>query len=149
MFHESDSSQDLLAEWRWLLGGQAHLVGWASSGDLFAIDRRGAVLRLDTGGGEFETVAASVGDFGNALRDPARANKLLLLPVVRAFEQQQGALRAGECLGFTVLPVFGGVYTVDNRFRLPITEHAAVTGELQRQLRDLPNGGTVPLKIVP
>ena len=149
MFHEADDGQDLLANWRWLLGGYARLLGWSSSGDLFVIDPCGVVSRLDAGGGDLEPVAATAADFHRLLHDPEGVDDLLLLPVVRAFERRYGPLRPGECLGFTTLPILGGGYTAENRFRLPIVEHAAVTGDLHRQLRDLPDGTKVSVRIVP
>lgn len=101
MFHVADDSLDLLAEWRWLLGGRPRLVGWSAAGDLFARAPNGAVLRLDTGGGTLERAAPSLEAFEHFLRDPEKAAELLLLPVVRAFEDRRGPLGAGECLGFT------------------------------------------------
>jgi len=149
MFHLAESSLDLLTEWRWLLGGHARLVGWSSSGDLFVADARGAVSRLDTGVGDLELVAASGDEFRRVLSDTERAQDLLLLSVVQEFEQHHGALRPGECLGFTTLPILGGAYTVENRFRLAVAEHAAVTGDMHRQLRDFPDGTRVSIKIIP
>jgi hypothetical protein len=149
MFHVADSSLNLLAEWRWLLGGLPRLVGWSAAGDLFVRDDGGNVLRLDTGGGELERVAPSIEAFEHALSDPDRAAELLLLPVVYAFEARHGALGTTECLGFTTLPILGGSYTVENRYRLPVREHASFTGDLHRQLRDLPDGTAVRIKIVP
>jgi hypothetical protein len=149
MFHEADGSDDLLANWRWLLGAHDHLLGWSSSGDLFVSDRRHAVSRLDIGAGTLEPVAPSVEALHLALEDPRKAEDLLLLSVVRHFEQQHGILRAGECLGFTMLPVFGGTYTVENRSRLLMREYAAFTGDIHSQIRDSPDGSRVSIKIVP
>jgi len=149
MFYEAHSSLDLLAAWRWLLGGRPRLLGWSAAGDLFVRAPDGAVLRLDTGGGELERAAPSLEAFEHALRDPEQAAALLLLPVVRAFEEREGPLGAGECLGFTTLPILGGSYTVENRYRLSVREHAAFTGDVHRQLRDLPDGTAVQIRIVP
>ena len=149
MYHAADGSADLLAEWRWLLGAEARLLGWASSGDLFVTDARGAVSRLDTEGGALEPVSGSADEFRRALEDPGRAEDLLLGSVVREFEARHGPLGPGDCLGFRTLPVFGGAYTSENRVRLPIAEHAAVTGDVHRQVRDLPDGARVSIKIVP
>ena len=149
MFHVVDSSLDLLAGWRWLLGGLPRLVGWSAAGDSFLRDASGNVLRLDTGAGELEQVAPSIEALEHALSDPDRATELLLLPVVHAFEERHGALGSSECLGFTTLPIFGGSYTVENRYRLAVKEHASFTGDVHRQLRDLPDGTAVRIKIVP
>jgi hypothetical protein len=150
MFHPATSEiGDLLAEWRWLLGGRARVHGWSSAGDVFYADDRGRIWRLDTGAGESACVAESAEAFERALSDPAAAEELLLLPVVDAFEAARGRLNAGQCLGFATLPVFGGAYTADNRYPIAVVEHAAFTGDVHRQIRDLPDGASIELKVVP
>ena len=83
------------------------------------------------------------------LRDPRHANELLLLPIVAAFEREHGALKPGQCLGFTTLPVLGGVYGLENRYAISVVEHARFTGDVHRQVRDLPDGARISIKIVP
>lgn len=149
MYHSARDHQDLLTNWRWLIGGLPTLLGWSSAGDLFVAQPSGVVQRIDTGYGELEPVAESIAQFEEALRDPEVEWELCLLPVVRQFEQEHGPLLGDECLGFTTLPIFKGSYAADNRFRLGIGEHAAFTGDLHGKLRDLPDGAPVRLKIIP
>jgi len=150
MYHEtSDSDEELLPSWRWLIGGLPRLLGWSSAGDLFVVSPEGQVAMLDPGGGNVEILADSVTAFHALLRDGKRAAALLQQPIVDAFEATNGPLPEGRCLSFTTLPVFGGAYTVENRYSLPIKEHAGVTGEIHRQIRDLPDGAKVQFKIVP
>src|SRR5690349_11821136 len=150
MFHLATSdAPDLLAAWRWLLGGRARLHGWSAGGDLFYADGQGQIWRLDAGAGETEGVAPSPAAFAEALADPAARDELLMLPVVAAFEAAHGPISAANCLGFRTLPVFGGTYTVDNRYALPVAEFAAFTGDVHRQIRDLPDGAQVQLRVVP
>lgn len=105
--------------------------------------------RLDTGSGEPDLVADSSEAFERMLTDASVAEDLLLLPVVRTFEVVHGELAADHCLGFTTLPVFGGAYTADNRYALPVVEHASFTGDVHRQIRDHPDGTAIRLKTVP
>jgi len=150
MYHPAISdTPDLLTEWRWLLGGRACLLGWSASGDLFYADERGAAWRLDAGGGEAERAAASRTALEAALAEPASAAELLLLPVVAAYEAAHGTLGHGSCLGYTILPVFGGAYTADNRYALPVAEYAAFTGDVHRQIRDLPERDRLELRVMP
>jgi len=150
MFHKATSeTPDLLASWRWLVGGQPQLHGWSSSGDLFYVDTNGVVWWLDTGGGSTEIAAASRAAFDAVLRDPEAGGNLLLAPVVRAWEEAHGPLASGRCLGFSTLPVLGGAYTIDNRVSVPIVEHAGLTGEIHCQIRDLPDGATVRISVTP
>jgi len=148
-YQKTPSTPDLLAEWRWLLGGHPRLLGWSSSGDLFFADEAARVCRVDTGAAVIEVVAGSIAAFNTLLQDAERAGAVLLGPVVRHFESVHGPLPEGRCLGFTTLPILGGAYTVENRFVISISEHAAITGDIHRQLRDLPDGTAVRLEIDP
>jgi hypothetical protein len=149
LHHTNASTPDLLAQWRWLLGGLPRLIGWSSAGDLFYLDESARCCRLDTGAGEVEVVASSRDAFDSALEDPKRTDELFLSPVVREFESVHGPLPAGCCLGFRTLPVHGGAYAVENRFVISVAEHASITGDLHRQIRALPDGTALRLKIVP
>jgi hypothetical protein len=149
MYHRAEHQQELLKNWRWLVGGLPTLLGWSSAGDLFVAQPNGVVQRIDTGYGELEPVAESIAQFEEALGDPEVEWELCLLPVVRQFEQEHGPLLGNECLGFTTLPIFKGTYSAENRYRLTIAEHAAFTGDLHSQIRDLPDGAMVRLKIIP
>jgi hypothetical protein len=148
MFHESDLTADLISNWRWLLGGSARLLGWTSSGDLLIVDTKGVVTRVDTGGGDLEPCASSIGEFYRGLEDHGLSEGILLLSVVREFEARYGPLGPAECLGFITLPVFGGAYSIENRRRVPIAEHASFTGDVHRQIRDLPDGAQVSFKVI-
>jgi hypothetical protein len=149
VFHAADDRQDLLFEWRWLIGEDARLVGWSEAADLFFSDAGGAVSRVDTGSGDHALLATSVAQCQSMLSDRRQAGTMLMLPIVQAFEQTHGPLRAGTCLGFKKLPVFGGTYTIENRYAVSMSEHAAFTGDVHRQIRDLPDGAQIIIKTVP
>ena len=149
MYHPAEDQQQLLASWRWLLGGRPTLLGWSSSGDLFVAQPTGIVQRIDTAYGALEPVAESRAEFDQVLEDPEVVWELCLMPVVRQFEDEHGPLLDDECLGFITLPILGGTYAADNRCRVSIGEHAAFTGDLHSRLRDLPDGSPVRLRIVP
>ena len=58
------------------------------------------------------------------------------------------ALRPGRCYGFRMLPVLGGAYAVENCAAISIPDYLGATGSIHEQLRDLPDGSRVRLKIV-
>ncbi len=140
---------DPLASWRWKVGGDSRIVALTRSGDAFVERLDGHVWWLDTGAGTFEEVAASRGEFEEMMADPDAASRLFLGQVVDAFIQANGAFPSGKCLGFTQLPVLGGTYTLENRWLSPAVEHFDLTGDLHRQMRDLPDGAQVKMRIVP
>ncbi len=150
MFHYASSAdQQLLAEWRWLIGGLPQLIGWSSGGDLFIHTADGKIAMIDPGAGNVTVAADTLAAFRAQLEDADRSAELLQLALVRAFETSRNRLQPGCCLGFKQLPALGGSYDLENRFPLSITEHAAFTGDVHRQIRDLPDGAKVKFKIVP
>ena len=140
--------QDPLAEWRWKLGGDATLVTLTRAGDAFVAYPDGTISWLDTGAGSVQRIAATRQEFDEVMADPTEARRLLLAPVVEESVRLHGSFPDGVCLGFTQLPVLGGAYSIDNRFRLPAVEHFAVTGDLHRQMRDVPDGTGVQVRVV-
>ena len=140
--------EDPLAEWRWKIGGSPRVVLLSRSGDAFLIQPGGEIDWLDTGGGRLERIAQSRAEFDRVLKQPAEAARLLLSPVVEQSIQRDGPFPAGVCLGFTQLPIIGGTYTLDNRWRVSAVEHFGVTGDLHRQMRDLPGGAEVRIRVV-
>jgi type VI secretion system (T6SS) immunity protein Tdi1 len=139
---------DPLAEWRWKLGPEAQVVALSRSGDAFVVQPDGAISWLDTGAGEVSPVAPSREAFSRLLENPSDAARLLLAPIVEESVRLHGPFPPGTCLGFTQLPVLGGAYTIDNRYRVSAVEHFRVTGDLHRQLRDLPDGVKVRLRVI-
>ena len=150
MFHEaSESDQRFLTEWRWLLGNSPRFVGWSTGGDLFIENPDGSIALLDPGGGDLERIADSLADLRDQLGDEERSRVLLQAGIVEAFEPQNGSLSGDRCLSYTTLPVFGGDCTADNRFAVTIEEHAGFTGDIHRQISDLPEGAKVQIKTIP
>jgi hypothetical protein len=148
LIEESLSVADPLADWRWKIGGGATIVALSRSGDAFVAQADGKVWWLDTGAGELEQVAASRTEFAELLTDPANASRLLLTPVVEEFVRLHGPFPSGKCLSFTQLPVLGGSYSIENRWLAPAVEHFGVTGDMHRQIRDVPDGAKVQIRVV-
>ncbi|WP_148087920.1 DUF1851 domain-containing protein [Gemmata obscuriglobus] len=116
-------------------------------GDLFLISSDGAVSMLDVGTGTLTTVASNATSFDAQLTDEEIADQWLMGSLVESAVAAGLMIGRGECYGFKRPPVLGGDYTVENTFVLPVSEHLAFLGELHKQLRDMPDGSSVELKI--
>jgi hypothetical protein len=103
---------------------------------------------LDTGAGDLSPVADSRASFDQLLADSSETARLLLAPVVEEFIRLHGPFPLGTCLSFRQLPVLGGAYGVENRCRLSAVEHFGVTGDIHRQIRDLPDGARLDVRVV-
>lgn len=122
-------------------------------GDLF-IEQTDGIWRLDTGAAELERIFPSRqafddflgGDRGQAWQDAVDA--WFLPPFVERLHAAGKRANAGQCYGMTILPVFeGGAYTVENAFVVSLREWLIYTGDVHRQLRDVPEGGQVRIKV--
>ena len=136
-----------LADWRWLVGEGSQPILLTLSGDLFLENDAGAVVWLETGGGELEVVAASTEEFWLALEVPENRREWLLENVVRDLLAEGHRPGAHECFGYKILPVFGGSYDGANRVSMSATEHISLTGHVHQQIRDLPDGATVQFDV--
>ncbi|HET7903232.1 MAG TPA: T6SS immunity protein Tdi1 domain-containing protein [Candidatus Eisenbacteria bacterium] len=137
-----------LASWRWLLGEDLRPRWLSLSGDVFLVGALGEVFWLDTGGGTLTRIAASEQELEERLAEAVWRDEWLLESVIEERARQGRVPGAGECLGFRILPVLGGAYDGENRVVVAGAEHVGLTGELHRQIRDLPDGTAVRLEIV-
>jgi len=137
-----------LSEWSWFLKGEWTPLSVSAVGDVFLENQTGKVFRLDTGVAELEAVAPSVAAFHEALQFPASLQEWLLAPVVAELQSQGKTLGHGQCYGFTILPIFReGSYRAENRFMLSALEHIRITGDMHSQLKDVPNGQAIKIKV--
>lgn len=144
----AESLVSALASWSWLLGEGLRPRWLSRSGDVFLVGARGEVLWLETGGGTLTRIAASEREFEEGLAEAVWRDEWLLETVIARLARQGQVPAAGECFGYRILPVLGGAYDGENRVVVAGAEHVGLTGELHRQIRDLPDGATVRLEIV-
>lgn len=139
---------DLLKPWAWLLPAAFTLWLVNRFADLFVILPDGTVHMLDVGLGSIEKVAESREDFCTRIDADDNANQWLLIPLVNRLVAAGITLPPAHCYGFRKLPVIGGDYTVENCGPLPIGDYLGACGSIHEQLRDVPDGSQVILKVV-
>ena len=136
-----------LAEaWSWLLPDAYQPVMASALGDLF-FQRDGAVYWLNTGTAEIEQVAGSRAEFLELLKTD-KATEWFMPPLVEQLIAAGKVLKPDHCYTYVTLPIFKeGKYEVTNLNPVPAREHFALTGDMHRQLKDLPDGSKVKLEI--
>jgi hypothetical protein len=146
---ERDEVAAALSAWRWFLGRDWSPLLVSAVGDVFLIDPSGKIARLDTGTACLERVAETRDEFEVALSDPGVMADWFLEPVVDELRAAGKCLGTGQCYGFTILPIFQeGEYGAANRFCLTAREHIKATGDLHLQLKEIPDGQGVQIRIV-
>ena len=137
-----------LAGWSWLVPPEFTLWLVSRLCDLFIVTPDGAVHMLDVGAGSLKKLADSRDDFGRLIDDEDNASLWLAIPLVDELVATGMDLQPGQCYGFKVPPVLGGQYTVENCGILAIPDYLGVYGSIHDQLRGLPDGSRVALKVV-
>jgi hypothetical protein len=137
-----------LASWSWLLPSEFTLWLVNRFADLFLVVPDGTVLMLDVAAGTLTKVAESRDDFCTKIDEGENANQWLLIPLVDRMVATGVLLQPGHCYGFRTPPVLGGNYTVENAGPLPVWDYLGAYGSIHEQLRDVPDGCQVVLKVV-
>jgi hypothetical protein len=145
---ESVDWPTVLAGWSWSLPPEFRLLMANRFCDLFLVPPDGTVHLLDVGAGSLTKVAESRDDFSNKFDEGETANNWLMIPLVDRLVAAGMELKPGECYGFKMPPVFGGKYSVENCAVLPIADLLGAYGSIHEQLRDVPDGAQVTLRVV-
>lgn len=118
------------------------------SGDGFLSDPSGAVWWLNTGEAKLSKIASSRNEFQELLKKKENKDLWLMYPLICQFIRSGKVPLLGQCFGFKTLPVLGGKYDADNMIPIKMSEHFGVTGDIHQQIKDLPEGTTVEIKVV-
>jgi hypothetical protein len=142
--------------WRWLIPEPWHPLLCSMFGGIFLEKEEGGVFWLECGTGEVVQVADSAAAFDAYLAGPrddawlAQIDDWFLLPLVEQIHAAGKRPAPGQCYGATILPIFkGGAYNVGNMFVLPAREWLTMTGDMHRQLIDVPDGAQVRITTDP
>jgi hypothetical protein len=145
--HENVDWPTVLADWAWLLPEE--LTVWLMNryGDLFLVFNDDTVHLLDVGNGTIEQLAENRDEFALKIDEDDNVSNWLMVPLVDRLIEADKRLRADQCYSFIIPPILGGEYTVENTAILSITEHYGVYASIHQQIKGLPDGTKVVLKI--
>ena len=132
-----------LAEgWKWLFDSdQFTLLEVSPFGDLFMRDTTGAFCLLDVNMGELQ-YARTEGT------NPALLFHIAFDGVIAAGYIKAGLLPVdGECFGYKQQLVAGGSLESHNVYIATLSEYVSFMGDFHREIRDVPDGATVVLKV--
>lgn len=133
--------------WSWKIDGLWSPVLMTRMGDIF-FAQAGGIHRLECATGEVTRVADSEAELHERMQGED-GELWHMAPVVETLHAAGKRAGEGQCYWFLTPPVFrDGVYTPENMFVAPAHEVVALSADLHRQLRDLPDGATIQLKVV-
>lgn len=133
----------LLEDWSWLSQSTLSVLAITKMGDAFATDPTETVHFLDTLEGNLKFAASSIGEFWSLARqgrlDPAWFNPDMLA----LLEAREVPLEPGQCYGYKLPPVLGGPLGFENVEAFDAVVYFSITGQLHRQVKDLPLGAKI------
>ena len=134
----------LLQEWRWLIPeGEVKFV--TPLGDL-VLQIKAQYWFLDASIGSLEPLAASEDELVAELA--RRENVVFAKGFVEKMAREGLQLAPGQCIAFKRPIVLGGEYARANAFAVDAYECVGLLGDLNRQIKDLPDQAKVQLKWV-
>ena len=102
---------------------------------------------LDVGVGTCDRIANSKQQFAEFADTADAVASWFMTDLVDRLVEAGLILQAGHCYSFKVPPALGGEYDVGNIFTLPVGKHLAAYAHIHSQLKDLPDGASVELKV--
>ncbi len=134
----------LLSDWQWLIGSDRAPVLVTAMGNAFVQDTgTGAIALLDAGTGKLTDIADSFEAFQAALSDADFVGEHFLLDDWVGLRDAGKTLAPGQVFGYATPPVLGGGFDLDNLVATDIAVHFSISGQVHRQVKDLPEGASI------
>lgn len=133
----------LVEDWVWLVGKTALPILITSVGDIFLQEASGEVYWLITGSAGYSIVAKSMEEFKEKLNNEDLVNEWFLVNLVYDLKESGLIFQPGSLYGFKKLPVLGGAYIIENFAITDIEVYFAISGQMNFNIKDLPDGTQV------
>lgn len=135
------TTDDLLSEWRWLIGDAFMLWRVTLAGDALLRDSsNGSIHLLNIAIGAVERIAANTPEFDRRVADPDFAERILRTQMLAVAARVGLHPAAGECLSHRIPLVLGGADEPANLDACDISVHLSLAGQIHRQVHTLPPG---------
>lgn len=137
---QKHGADDLLRDWRWLLGNSMRLLLVSAIGDMFLADSAGQVFWLEAGTGKLQKIAESIDQFQQLRQQRQNADDWFIPALVADLITSGVRLAPGQCYSFKKPPILGGEFELSNFEPTDLSVHFSILGQIHRQVKDLPPG---------
>jgi len=143
---------DLVSEirnaWGWIGIRPVKVVGENDFGNLIIRDEDGKYWRLCPEDVYCEVIANNREELDNLSKDQDFLNDWYMTRLVETAKKSVGQLKKGRKYCLVIPGVLGGTYDESNIKSVPLIELIGFSGDLGKQIKDLPDGQQVELKII-
>jgi len=139
---------DLREAWEWLICDMTEVIIISKFGDMFLKGGDGSIYWLDTAGGSLTKIAGNRVEFDSVLQEDDNINEWFLPHLIEELEESGQLLAKNQVYSFVMPPAIGGEYAAGNVKATDLSVHFAFTGQILEQIKDLPDGTKVKIKLV-
>ncbi|MDI3335238.1 DUF1851 domain-containing protein [Defluviimonas aestuarii] len=136
------------AAWGWAMPHARRIIATNSFGNVLIEVGDGAVWRIIPEELSCTRIAPDLASF-DALNEEADFREdWEMTRLVEMAEKSCGVLQPDTVYHLVIPAVLGGQYTTDNIQRISLSELVSVSGDMARQIDNLPDGAQVAIKVV-
>jgi hypothetical protein len=137
---QKHGANDLLQDWRWLLGDPMQLLLVSAIGDMFLANPADEVFWLDTGTGQLQKIAASIDQFQQLRQQRENVDQWFIPQLVVDLINSGVRLAPGQCYSYKNPPILGGQTEPSNFQPMDLSVHFSILGQIHQQVKNLPPG---------
>lgn len=138
----------LQQHWGWSGLQAREIIGRNAFGNLLVIDDQGLYWRICPEELFCGIAAQTAEEFARLSETEEFRLDWDMERLVEKARRHVGALDAGWVYCFVIPPVFGGAYEVDNIKAVPIEQLVAFSGDWAQEIKDLPDGAQIKLRVI-
>ena len=143
----SDLIEAVRSGWGWMDIDPKVVKAINAFGNLLVEDHGGHYWRICPEETSAEMVAENEQTYNSLLLDAEFVEDWEMLRLVQVAVRKLGRPTDGRCLCLKVPAALGGKYDAENFGTIPITELILSSGDIARQIKNLPDGAQIQFKI--
>ena len=140
--------QEVKDSWGWVGIEPLTIVGENDFGNLMIEDVDGKYWRLSPEDVYCEVVASDRDELDQLSQDQVFLEDWHMQVLVEQARESLGELTEGQKYCLVIPGALGGEYGVSNIKTAPLTELVRFSGDLAKQIKDLPDGAEIQLRVV-
>jgi hypothetical protein len=148
MRHHMSLVDEIRQSWGWVGIEPIEVVGENDFGNLIIKDEDGKYWRLCPEDCYCEVIAANRPALDQLSTDREFLHDWYMATLVSLANDKCGALTEGRKYCLKIPGVLGGEYGSDNLATAPLVELVRMSGDIARQIKELPDGAQIKLQVV-
>ena len=140
--------EEIKEYWDWVGINPTEIVAENEFGNLILKDAKDNFWRLCPEDVYCEVIAESINDYNKLINDKEFLNDWNMTVMVDEATKMLGALKEGYKYYMVIPGILNGEYSGNNIKTAPFVEIIRLSGDLGKQIKDLPDGAKVKLKVI-